>query len=54
MGCMSKNRPAGYMPILDICHKHTRFSIALSSKLSQEPPLVVSCARTEIYGGLFA
>jgi len=42
------------MPILDICHKHTRVSIALSSKLSQEPPLVVSCARTEIYGGLFA
>ncbi|HKJ99930.1 MAG TPA: hypothetical protein VJ959_13500 [Desulfotignum sp.] len=33
---------------------YVRFLIALCSTLSQAPPLVVSCARPEIYGGLFA
>ena len=39
---------------LDICHKLSRFLIALSSIMSQEPPLDVACARPEIFGGLFA
>jgi len=40
-------------PTLDIYHKHAGFSIALCSTLSQAPPLAASCARSEIYGGLF-
>jgi len=39
---------------LEICHKHARFSVFLCSTLSAAPPLVVSCARPEICGDLFA
>ncbi|MFO7912210.1 MAG: hypothetical protein R6V15_08625 [Desulfotignum sp.] len=36
------------------CYKHARLLIVLCSTLSQAPPLVVSCARPETCGGLFA
>jgi len=40
--------------LLEICHRHARFFIVLCSTLSWAPPLVVSCARPEICGGLSA